>query len=420
MTAEKAAGDRKSSLLRRLREAVVTVLESDDDSNLQELVVEADLCGKVMILGELVLTLSALEECGGKEEAVGTVADRAFELAGEVTARFGEAADRIGEGDELWWHGSALREWAHLLAEHFGGIGDCVRQAEMPARAYDAGSALVYCPNLVGPAFLEMGLVAESLGDVEMAKSCCDSVRKDLRYVLDRPDGHDRLSFEEISTLYWLQRSCEELRRLAPGHPEAGRDLQRVVEIRTKRGDPDDVSEPRFGPIAAYLGKDRFLVWSCVTSWSGTTRAGTGNVSRRPAGDSATAPTTWSSATTPSAPTSSGSPCSRGSSCDTRSRSRKSSRRWTSCAGRNPGAMTRRRTDLRVRESDGRRRQGPRSGHRVASAGVPPEFKAVRHLPLLRRLPVGQAYSTEVASRPGTLDKVICGKQGASPDSQRV
>jgi hypothetical protein len=262
VTAEKAAGDRKSSLLRRLREAVVTVLESDDDSNLQELVVEADLCGKVMILGELVLTLSALEECGGKEEAVGTVADRAFELAGEVTARFGEAADRIGEGDELWWHGSALREWAHLLAEHFGGIGDCVRQAEMlSARAAATGSALVYCPNLVGPAFLEMGLVAESLGDVEMAKSCCDSVRKDLRYVLDRPDGHDRLSFEEISTLYWLQRSCEELRRLAPGHPEAGRDLQRVVEIRTKRGDPDDVSEPRFGPIArTYLGKDRFLV----------------------------------------------------------------------------------------------------------------------------------------------------------------
>jgi hypothetical protein len=261
-TAEKAMGAKKSSLLRRLPEAVVPVLESGNDSQLQELVVDADLCGKVMILGELILTLSALNESGGKEEAVEAVADWAFGLAREVTAGFGEAADRIGEDEELLWHGSALREWAHLLAGHFGGMGDSVRQAEMLyARAAATTSVLICCPHLVGPAYLEMGLAAESLGDVEMAKRCCDSVRKDLRYLLDRPDAHDRLCFEEFSTLYWLQRSCEELRRLAPGHPEAARDLERVVEIRTKRDGPDDVSEPRFGPIAwTYLGKDRFLV----------------------------------------------------------------------------------------------------------------------------------------------------------------
>jgi hypothetical protein len=261
-TAEKAAGAEKSSLLRRFREALVPVLERGDDSHLRELGVEADLCGKVMILGELILTLSALKECGGKDEAVGAVADRAFGLAGDVTASFGEAADRIGEYEELWWHGSALREWAHLLAGHFGETGDSIRQAEMLyIRAAATSSALVCCPHLVGPAYLEMGLAAESLGDVEMAERCCDSVRKDLRYLLDRPDGHEGLCFEDVSTLYWLQRSCEELRRLAPSHPDAARDLERVVQIRTKRGDPDDVSEPRFGPIArTYLGKARFLV----------------------------------------------------------------------------------------------------------------------------------------------------------------
>jgi hypothetical protein len=257
-----AVGAKELSLLRRLREAVVPVLESGDDSHLRQLVVEADLCGKVMILGELILTLSALKERGGKEEVVRAVADRAFGLARAVTAGFREVADRIGEVEELFWHGSALREWAHLLAGHFGGIGDSVRQAEMlQARAAATGAALVCAPHLVGPAYLEMGLAAESRGDVEMAKLCCDSVRKDLRYLLDRPEGHEGLCFEDVSTLYWLERACEELRRLAPGHTEAARDLARVVEIRIKRGDPDEVSEPRFGPIArTYLGKDRFLV----------------------------------------------------------------------------------------------------------------------------------------------------------------
>jgi hypothetical protein len=261
-TAGKAVGAKKSSLLRRFRESVVPVLESGNDSQLRELVVEADLCGKVMIQGELILTLSALKECGDKEEAVGAVADWAFGLACEVTAGFGEAAERIGEDEELLWHGRAFREWAHLLAKHFGGTGDSVRQAEMlDIRAAATTSALISCPHLVGPAYLEMGLAAEWQGDVEMAKGCYDAVRKDLRYLLDRPDGYEGLRFEEVSTLYWLERSCEELRRLAPGHSEATRDLERVVEIRTKRGDPDDVSEPRLGPIArTYLGKDRFLV----------------------------------------------------------------------------------------------------------------------------------------------------------------
>ncbi|MEM8533561.1 MAG: hypothetical protein AAGF95_22155, partial [Chloroflexota bacterium] len=52
----------------------------------------------------------------------------------------------------------------------------------------------------------------------------------------------------------------EEFCRLVPTDTDAARQLQKVRDLRTERGYPNDISAPRFGPIAkTYLDKTPYL-----------------------------------------------------------------------------------------------------------------------------------------------------------------
>ena len=254
-----AAKGRKTELLAAVREAVVPALQAGDLSQLDRLIGSADTSARIAILGELILTLSALEEgnhAGGPVDAIlKTATNLALDVASELEANPPQDAN----DPELLLHGIAMREWAHLFAGYYGARGKPPYEAELlMIRARATNCSLTTWAHLVGAAMIEVALALEPLGKTEMAAQCYYGVRMDLRYLLTREDVFP--PYERGCGLYWLQRACEERLRLMPDDADAKTDLKAVRKLRKDRGFPDATSAPRFGPIArTYLDRIPYL-----------------------------------------------------------------------------------------------------------------------------------------------------------------
>jgi hypothetical protein len=247
--------------LQAFRDAIVPALQADDRSRLDKLIEAADINDRVIICGELILTVHALTEGKHAPEKVDAVLKSTFHLARDLAGAM-ESVQPQDTGDErLMAHAIALREWAHLLAEYYQAAGRAGPRAEMLLiRARVTNCTLSSWPHLVGQAMIEVALALEPVGHMEMALNCCKGVRMDLHYLVDRIDDPAFPEFEKVVALYWLQRACEEFFRLAPGDADAASELQRVRTLRTERGHADAVSAPRFGPIArTYLAPTPYL-----------------------------------------------------------------------------------------------------------------------------------------------------------------
>jgi hypothetical protein len=251
----------KEELLRAFRNAIGPALQSNDHTSLDKLLVDADINARVTIFGELILTLYALREGKHSGERVDAIPHRVFQLAHDLAGALEAAQPQDTDDEQLLVHGIAMREWAHLLADYYQATGLIGLAAEMlMVRARVTNSTLSAWPHLVGSAMIDLALALEPIEKVEMAINCCNGVRMDLNYLVDRIDDPRLPEFEKVSALYWLQRACEEFCRLVPADPDAAQQLQRVRDLRKERGYADAVSEPRFGPIAkTYLAKTPYL-----------------------------------------------------------------------------------------------------------------------------------------------------------------
>lgn len=250
-----------AELLQAFRRALVPALRSDDDSGLNELIERADIHSRVTIVGELILTLYALKEGRHAGERVDAILGLAFRLARDLAAAFEADPPQDADDEQLLAHGVAMREWAHLLAGYYQAAGMDRHHAEMlMVRARVTNNTLSAWPHLVGAAMTDVALALEPIGMAEMAVNCLNGVRMDLHYLVDRVDDPALPEFEKVAALYWLQRACEEVSRLAPDEPGASQEAQRVRQLREERCYPDAVSAPRFGPIAkTYLASTPYL-----------------------------------------------------------------------------------------------------------------------------------------------------------------
>jgi hypothetical protein len=248
-------------LLRAIRDALGPALQSNDHSGLDKLIEEADINARVTIFGELILTVYALTEGKHSGQKVAAILNRAFQLARDLAGAFEVAQPQDTDDEQLLAQGVALREWAHLLAGYYQAAGLVGPNAEMlMVRARVTNSTLSAWPHLVGSAMIDLALALEPIAQVDLAINCCDGVRRDLHYLVDRIDDPALPEFEKVAALYWLQRACEEFCRLVPADPNAAHQLQTVRDLRQERGYPDAVSAPRFGPIAkTYLAKTPYL-----------------------------------------------------------------------------------------------------------------------------------------------------------------
>jgi hypothetical protein len=251
----------KPELLRAVRDVIVEALQSGDHSRLDRLIEDADINARVTILGELILTVYALREGKHSGDRVDTLLNRALQLALDLASAFEEAQPQDTGDEELTAHGVAMREWAHLLAGYYQSAGMIGPAANMlMVRARVTNCTLSAWPHLVAPAMIDIALALEPIGRVDMAINCCNGVRSDLAYLVDRVDDPRFPEFEKVTALYWLQRACEEFCRFAPDDTGAAQQLQRVCGLRKERGYPDAVSAPRFGPIArTYLARTPYL-----------------------------------------------------------------------------------------------------------------------------------------------------------------
>ncbi len=251
----------KGDLLRAFRQAVVPALQSGDLSGLEKLIDGADVNARVTVFGELVLTLYALRAGRHAGERVEALLDRALRLARDLAGALEDAEPQDAGDEQLLVHATAMREWAHLLAGYYQDAGRGGPAAEMlMVRARVTNCTLSAWPHLVGPAMIDAALAVEPLGKVKMAINCCNGVRMDLNYLVDRVDDPRLPEFEKVAALYWLQRACEEFCRLVPADTSAARQLQRVRDLREARGYPAAVSAPRFGRMArTYLARTPYL-----------------------------------------------------------------------------------------------------------------------------------------------------------------
>jgi hypothetical protein len=254
-------GTVRAELLRAFRDAIVSALQSNDPSSLDKLIEEADINARVILFGELILTLYALREARHSGQRVNAILNRALQLARDLARAFEAAQSQDRDDEQLLAHGVAMREWAHLLAGYYQAADLVGPTAEMlMIRARVTNSTLSAWPHLVGSAMIDLAVALEPIGKVELAINCCNGIRMDLQYLVDRVDDPALPEFEKVAALYWLQRACEEFCRLVPGDPNAAHQLQSVRDLRKERGYADAVSAPRFGPIArTYLAKTPYL-----------------------------------------------------------------------------------------------------------------------------------------------------------------
>jgi hypothetical protein len=251
----------RAELLRAFREAIVPALQSSDLSRVDKFIQESDANARVIIFGELVLTLYAMREGKHSGERVDAIGKPTFQLGRDLAGALEAAQPQDADDEQLLAHAIAMREWAHLLAGYYQAANRAGHAAElMVIRARVTNGSISAWPHLVGPAMIEAALALEPIGQVEMAINCCKGVRMDLQYIADRVDDPRFPEFEKVSALYWLQRACEEFCRLVPADANAAQQLQKVRELRKQRSYPDAVSAPRFGPIAkTYLAKTPYL-----------------------------------------------------------------------------------------------------------------------------------------------------------------
>src|SRR5262249_34136393 len=199
----------KGELLRAFRDAIVPALQSKDPSGLDKLIDDADINARVTIFGELILTLYALREGKHSGERVDAILHRAFQLARALAGALEAAQPQDTDDEELLAHGIAVREWAHLLAGYYQAAGLIGPAAEMlMVRARVTNSTLSAWPHLVCSAMIDLALALEPIEKVEMAINCCNGVRMDLHYLVDRIDDPRLPEFEKVAALYWLQRAC--------------------------------------------------------------------------------------------------------------------------------------------------------------------------------------------------------------------
>jgi hypothetical protein len=250
----------KAELLCAIRDAIVPALQSNDLSSMTKLIEGADINARVTIVGEVILTLYALREGKYAGEKVDSILKLAFQLALELARAFEAAQPQDTADEQLLVNAVAMREWAHLLAGYYQTAGLIGPYAEMlMVRARVTNCTLSSWPHLVGPGMIDAALALEPIGKVDMASNIYNAVRMDLQYLVDR-DASTLPVFETDSALYWLQRACEEFCRLVPADSSAASQLQRVRDLRKKRGDFVPVSTPRFGPIArTYLARTPYL-----------------------------------------------------------------------------------------------------------------------------------------------------------------
>ncbi|KJH69765.1 hypothetical protein [Aliterella atlantica] len=251
-----------SKLLQAVRDALVLVLQSNKHSSLYKLIEDADVNARVIIVGELLLTLYALKEGKHSGEKVEAILEQAFRLTCDLARAFEIVDIQHTDNEKLLVHGIAMREWAHLFAGYYQAAGTTIyHNAEMlMVRARVTNRTLSSCPHLVGSAMIDVALALESVGKIDMAINCYNGIRMDLAYLIKRIDDPAFSEFEKVSALYWLQRACEEFHRLVPNDASATYELQKVRKLRQERGYPNAVSVPRFGPIAkTYLPKTPFL-----------------------------------------------------------------------------------------------------------------------------------------------------------------
>ena len=251
----------KGELLDAFCHAIVLALQANDHSSLDNLIDDADIHARVTIFGELILTLYALRDGKHSDEMVDAILQRAFQVARDLAGLLEAAQPQDTDDEQLLAHGIAMREWAHLLAGYYQAAGLIDYAAEMlMVRARVTNNTLSVWPHLVGPAMIDLAIALESIGKVDIAIKCYNGVRMDLDYLIDRIDDPAFPDFEKVAALYWLHRACEEFCRLVPTDTDAAHQLQRVHDLRKERGYPDDISAPRFGPIAkTYLDKTPYL-----------------------------------------------------------------------------------------------------------------------------------------------------------------
>ena len=97
---------------------------------MRELGVEADLCGKVMILGELILTLSGAEGVRGQGRGGRSSRRPGVRARRRRYRELRRGGGPVGVYEDRVVTGNACENWADLLAGHFGERG-IIRQAEM-------------------------------------------------------------------------------------------------------------------------------------------------------------------------------------------------------------------------------------------------------------------------------------------------
>jgi|SRR5579883_277656 len=226
---------RKPELLAATRTGIVDALQGKI-TTLHELIGKSDTPARISILGELILTLHALAEGQYSGESVDAIEETALRLAIDI-ARALEAnppQDNPGQDTdtaELRIHAMAMREWAHLFARYYKAKSALPYETELlMIRARVTNTTLSTWAHLVGEAMVEVALVLEPLGRVEMATQCYEGVHLDLRYLLKKHKSYPQ--YETGYALFWLQRACEERTRLVPDDEDAKRDLQDVRKLR--------------------------------------------------------------------------------------------------------------------------------------------------------------------------------------------
>jgi hypothetical protein len=250
----------KAELFGAVRTAMVSAFVNDN-SKLQAIISTADIPARVTVAGELILAAHALNEGKHPNETRDRIARLAFDLARGLASALEAAPPLDSDNQTLLEHAIALREWAHLLAEYYRDLGVQTHWAEMlMVRARVTNCTLSGWPNLVGAAMVDVALAVEPLGKQELTVQCCNGVRMDLRYLIDRVDDPSLPEFEKISALYWLQQACAEVARIQPGDASAKEDLETVRALRQARQYRDTPSAPRLGPIArTYLADTPYL-----------------------------------------------------------------------------------------------------------------------------------------------------------------
>lgn len=251
---------RRSELLERIRTALETAIQTDAEP-IKALCDECSLVDRVLLVGECVLTLRALEGRGQVAIDASDLRDSTYSMINELAAAIEEAQSEESGDEELLIHSEALREWAHLFAEHFRSMDDAARFAQMMfVRAKITNAALATWPHLVGDAMVSAGRAIEAYGKMEMAEQFYNGVRLDMGYAVDRIDDPNLPEFELHSALYWFEQACEEYARLHPEDRTAEEQLRRARTVRRERQLREFPAAPRFGPIArTYLDRIAWL-----------------------------------------------------------------------------------------------------------------------------------------------------------------